>query len=95
MPDPRRAEVEAWPAARPEMRPEMTAVEVVARLSERHPERFAPLHLRPTQRLAKAGREQQATRMGRLGARALTLPPCQEALVRAPPQAAAPGAILG
>ena len=77
--DPHRAEIEAWLEAQPEM----TAVAVLARLKERHPERFAEVHLRTMQRLVKAWRAEQAKRMIRLGAAAL-----------APPQTAALGNVL-
>lgn len=66
--DPHRVEIEAWLDARPEM----PAVEALARLKERHPDRFADLHLRTTQRLVKAWRADQAARMIRLGAAGLT-----------------------
>ena len=89
--DPNRAEIEAWLEAQPEM----TAVDVLARLKERHSERFADVHLRTTQRLVKAWRAEQAKRMIRLGATALTLPPGQGAAALPPPEAAALGNILG
>ena len=69
--DPHQAEIEAWLEAQPEM----TAVDVLARLKERHSERLADVHLRTTQRLVKAWRAEQAKRMIRLGATAPTLPP--------------------
>ena len=89
--DPHRAEIEAWLEAQPEM----TAVAVLRRLKARHPDRVANLRLRTTQRLVKAWRADQATRMIRLGATALMLPLGQEALVPAPPQTATLGNILG
>ena len=89
--DPHRAEIKAWLEAQPEM----TAVAVLARLRERHPERFADVHLRTTQRLVKAWRAEQAKRMIRLGATALTLPPGQGSTALPPPEAAALGNILG
>ena len=49
--DPHHAEIEAWLEAQPET----TAVAVLARLKERHPERFADVHLRTTQRLVRHG----------------------------------------
>ena len=72
--DPHRAEIQAWLEAQPEM----TAVALLAWLKERHPDRFADIHLRTTQRLVKAWRAEQAKRMdpARNGA-ALTLPPGQ------------------
>ena len=69
--DPHRAEIEAWLEARPEM----TAVDVLARLRARHPDRLAGVHLRTMPRLVKAWRAEQARRMIRLGATAPTLPP--------------------
>ena len=89
--DPHRAEIEAWLEAQPEM----TAVDVLARLKERHSERFADVHLRTTQRLVKAWRAEQAKRMIRLGATAPALPPSQGAAALPPPEAAALGSILG
>lgn len=89
--DPHRAEIEAWLEAQPEM----TSVSVLERLKMCHPDRFANLHLRTTQRMVKAWRADHAKRMIRIGTTALTLPPGQEALVPAPPQTAALGNILG
>ncbi len=37
----------------------MTAVALLAWLKERHPDRFADIHLRTTQRLVKAWRAEQ------------------------------------
>ena len=53
--DPHQAEIEAWLEAQPEM----TAVDVLARLKERHSERLADVHLRTTQRLVKAWRAER------------------------------------
>ena len=89
--DPNRAEIEAWLEAQPEM----TAVDVLARLKGRYPDRFADVHLRTPRRMVKAWRAQQAKRMIRLAATALTLPPGQGAAALPPPEAAALGDILG
>ena len=85
--DPNRAEIEAWLEAQPET----TAVDVLARLKERHSERFADVHLRTTQRLVKAWRAAQAARMIRCGTATLTLPLGQGAAALPPPQTAALG----
>ena len=86
-----RTGIEAWPHAPSET----TALAVPARLEEHHPERFAATHLRTTQRMVKAWRAEQAKRMIRLTATALTPPPSQEAAALPPPEAAALGNVLG
>ena len=69
--DPHRAEIEAWLEAQPEM----TAVDVLARLRARHPDRFADVHLRTVQRAVKIWREQQARRVIRRGTEVLVAVP--------------------
>ena len=65
--DPHRTEIEAWLEAQPDM----TAVVVLARLRQRHPDRLADLHLRTVQRAVKVWREQQAKRVVRCGTEVL------------------------
>ncbi len=66
--EPHRLEIEAWLDAQPAM----TAVDVLARLKDRHPDRFNASHLRTMQRLVKAWRADQAARIVRHGMEALT-----------------------
>ena len=56
----------------------MTAVNVLARLENRHPDRFKACHLRTMQRLVKAGRADQAARTVRHGMEALKPLPIAE-----------------
>ncbi|WP_297971624.1 ISNCY family transposase [uncultured Amaricoccus sp.] len=65
--DAHRCEIDLWLDAEPEI----TAVEVLARLRARHPDRFTEKHLRTVQRMVRAWRADQATRLIRSGTAAL------------------------
>jgi ribonuclease BN (tRNA processing enzyme) len=65
--DPHRSEIDGWL----DSEPAITAVEVLARLRARYPDRFTEKHLRSTQRLVKAWRADQAKRVIRCGTAAL------------------------
>ena len=65
--DPHRSEIDGWL----DSEPAITAVEVLARLRARHPDRFTEKHLRSTQKLVRAWRADQAKRVIRCGTAAL------------------------
>lgn len=65
--DPHRSEIDAWLDAEPAI----TAVEVLARLTTRYPDRFTAKHLRSTQKMVRAWRTDQAKRVIRSGTAAL------------------------
>ena len=65
--DPHRSEIDAWLDAEPAI----TAVEVLARLRTRYPDRFTAKHLRSTQQMVRAWRTDQAKRVIRSGTAAL------------------------
>lgn len=67
--DPHRADIEAWLAAQPAM----TAVEVLSRLKQRHPDRFSDNHLRTIQRMVKLWRALEAAKIIRSATAALAL----------------------
>ena len=69
--EPHRIEIEAWLDAQPAM----TVVDVLARLKDRHPDRFKASHLRTIQRLVKKWRADQAARIVHYGVTTLTLVP--------------------
>ena len=68
--DPHRSEIDAWLDAEPAI----TAVEVLARLTTRYPDRFTAKHLRSTQKMVRAWRTEQAKRVIRCGTAALVAP---------------------
>ena len=57
--DPHRADIEGWL----EVQPAMTAVEVLARLKQHHPDRFTDNHLRTIQRMVKSWRALEAKKI--------------------------------
>jgi hypothetical protein len=65
--DPHRSEIAGWLDAEPAI----TAVEVLARLTTRYPDRFTAKHLRSTQKMVRAWRTDQAKRVIRSGTTAL------------------------
>ena len=65
--DPHRSEIDAGLDAEPAI----TAVEVLARLTTRYPDRFTAKHLRSTQKMVRAWRTDQAKRVIRSGTAAL------------------------
>jgi hypothetical protein len=65
--EPHREEVAGWLDAEPTI----TAVEVLAKLKRRYPDRFGEKHLRTIQRTVKAWRAEQAKRVIRCGTAAL------------------------
>lgn len=65
--DPHRDEINGWLDAAPTI----TAVDVLARLKALHPDRFTDNHLRTAQRMVKAWRADQATRVISCGTAAL------------------------
>jgi hypothetical protein len=65
--DAHRGEIDVWLDAEPAI----TAVEVLARLRARHPDRFTEKHLRTAQRMVRAWRADQATRLIQSGTAAL------------------------
>ena len=65
--DPHRGAIDGWLDAEPAI----TAVEVLARLKARHPDRFTDVHLRTVQRAVKVWREEQAKRVIRCGTEVL------------------------
>ena len=65
---PHHIEIETWLDAQPAM----TAVDVLARLKDRHPDRFKASRLRIMQRLVKGWRADQAARIVRHEMEALT-----------------------
>ena len=69
--DPYRADIETWLEAQPAM----TAVEVLARLKQRHPDMFTDNHLRTTQRTVKAWRALEAKKIIRSATAELVLTP--------------------
>ena len=89
--EPYRAEIEAWL----DVQPAMTAVDVLVQLKDRHPGRFANAHLRTLQRLVKAWRAGQATRIVHHGTATLTLVPAAKMITPAQNPPLALGSILG
>ena len=89
--EPCRAEIEAWLDAEPAM----TAVDVLARLRDRHPGHFTNTHLRTLQRLVKAWRADQATRIVHHGTATLTLVPAEKVVPPAQDPTVALGSISG
>jgi hypothetical protein len=79
--DPHRDEIGAWL----DDQPAMTAVDVPGRLKARHPDRFTDDHLRTAQRLVKAWRADQATRIIRCGTASLEAPGTNGITAPAPP----------
>jgi hypothetical protein len=68
--DPHHSEIDGWL----DSEPTITAVEVLARLRARYPDRFTEKHLRSTQTLVRAWRADQAKRIIRLNALAIAPP---------------------
>lgn len=62
-----RVEIDGWLDAEPAI----TAIDVLARLKARHPDRFTDNRLRTTRRVVKAWRADQASRVIRCGTAAL------------------------
>jgi hypothetical protein len=89
--DPHRADIEAWLEAQPAM----TAVEVLARLKQRHPDRFTDRHLRTAQRMVKAWRALEARKIIHSATAALVLTPGETAVAPAQPPLVALSNILG
>ncbi len=67
--DPHRADIEDWLEAQPAM----TAVEVLARLKQLHPDRFTDNHLRTVQRMVKSWRALEAKKIIHSATAALVL----------------------
>ena len=67
--DPHRADIEAWLDAQAAL----TGIEVLARLKERHPDRFTDNHLRTVQRMVKAWRALEAKKIIHSATAALVL----------------------
>jgi hypothetical protein len=79
--DPQSAEIAVWLDAEPAL----TAIDILARLKARDPDRFAHHRLRTVQRLVKVRRTNQAKRVMRCGTAALEAAIAADIVAPSPP----------